>query len=119
VEGCSPLGARVRRLGGDDLVMFDGIPLGNYTPQALLGITVLLVVLGWLVPRKTLQDKASEAERWRLAYEAERAARATADAQTAELLELAKTTHDIIIAMFGTTERVRQSGGASVVPTAK
>lgn len=99
--------------------MFGGIPLGNYTPQALLGMTVICIILGWLVPRATLKDKAEESERWRKAYEAEREARAISDAQTAQLLELAKTTHNILEAMFGTTERARQSGGTNVVPLAK
>lgn len=99
--------------------MFDGISVASLTPPTLLCVVVLMILLGRLVPRTTLKDKAAESERWRLAYEAEREARATSDAQTAELLELAKTTHNIIAAMFGTTEHIRQSGGASVVPTAR
>ena len=99
--------------------MLDGLPYGNLTAPVLLGIAVLLIILGRLVPRPLYKDKEAEAERWRLAYEAERTARATSDAQTAELLELAKTTHNVIVAMFGTSERVRQSGGADVVPTPK
>lgn len=31
--------------------MFDGVVLGSYTPGALLGITILLVLFGGLVPR--------------------------------------------------------------------
>lgn len=99
--------------------MFDGIPISDLTAPTLLGLVVLMVLLGWLVPKAILKEKSTEAERWRLAYEAEREARSTSDAQTVELLELAKTTHNIIVAMFGTTERMGQSGGASVVPTTK
>lgn len=99
--------------------MLDGVPLSNLAPPTLLGIVVLMVLLGWLVPKAILKDKSAEAERWRLAYEAERLARSTSDAQTVELLELAKTTHNIIVAMFGTAERMGQSGGADVVPTTK
>lgn len=99
--------------------MLDGIPLSDLTAPTLLGIVVLMVLLGWLVPKAILKEKSVEAERWRLAYEAEREARNTSDAQTVELLELAKTTHNIIVAMFGTAERMGQSGGAGVVPTTK
>lgn len=97
--------------------MLDGIPVGSLAPPALLGIVVLMILLGRLIPRYTYTQKAQEAERWRQAYEAERLARATSDAQTAQLLELAKTTHSIIVAMFGTT-RVSESGGTDVVSTA-
>lgn len=98
--------------------MLDGVPITNLTPPALLGIAVILMMLGKLVPRSALTDKDAEAERWRKAYEAEREARATSDAQTAELLEVAKTTHNLIVAMFDTAERVRESGGThAVVPT--
>lgn len=99
--------------------MIDGIPLTNLTPSALLGIAVVLMMFGKLVPRSALTDKDAEVERWRKAYEAEREARATSDAQTAELLEVAKTTHNLIVAMFGTTERVRESGGTHVVVPTK
>jgi hypothetical protein len=105
--------------------MLDGIPIAALTAPTLLGFAVLMLLLGKIVPRATLVDKAEEAERWRKAYEAEREARVISDAQTAELLELAKTTHNILVAMFGTTERVRVSatieseGASDVVPTTK
>lgn len=100
--------------------MLDGIPIATLTaltPPALLGIAVLMLMLGRLVPRATLTDKIAEAEKWRLAYEAERKARVTSDAQTVELLELAKTTHSLLVAIFGTAERKRPPGEAYVVPT--
>ncbi len=101
--------------------MFGGIPILAYTPEALLGITVLSILAGLLVPRRQLKDKDEESERWRKAYEAERDARITADAQTAELLEIAKTTHDILDAMFNTSvgRHRTQPGGPHVVPMAK
>lgn len=99
--------------------MLDGISLSNLTAPTLLGIAILMMLLGRLLPKSTYNEKAQEAERWRQAYEAERLARATADAQTAQLLELAKTTHAIIVAMFGTAERLQKSGGTDVVPTGK
>lgn len=98
--------------------MLDGIPIADLTAKTLLGITVLMIFLGWLVPKWVWKEKSEEANNWRKAYEAEREARATSDAQTAQLLELAKTTHDIIDKAFG-DERPRQSGGAHVVPFSK
>jgi hypothetical protein len=95
--------------------MLDGLPIGELTAPALLGITVLLLLLGRIVPRATYQDKAKEAEKWRLAYEAEAKARATSDSQTAELLEVAKTTHKIIVAVFGAEERTRRAGDEAYV----
>lgn len=96
--------------------MIEGIPIIGLTPSVLLGITVLLLLTGRIVPRVTLNDKAEEAERWREAYEAEREARNTSDAQTAELLEVAHLTHAIINAMFTETQHIRQTGGSHVPP---
>ncbi|MGW8179616.1 MAG: hypothetical protein ACWGQW_12785 [bacterium] len=77
------------------------IPLMDFAPATLLGFAVLLLLMGWIVPRRTLNDKASECERWRRAYEAERKRADTADAQTSELLEVARTTHSLIEALVG------------------
>lgn len=96
--------------------MLDGIPLADLTAPTLLGFTVLMILLGWLVPKSTYKGKAEEAEKWRLAYEAEREARKTADSQTTELLELAKTTNSIVVAAFGGSVS-RQSGEGHVVST--
>lgn len=96
----------------------DGIPVKDLTAPTLLGLAVIFILLGMLVPRYIYNEKKEECEKWRLAFEAERKARETSDKQTAELLELAKTTNKIITAMFSTTERLRQSGGADALPTA-
>lgn len=96
----------------------EGIPVKDLTAPTLLGLAVIFILLGMLVPRYIYNEKKEECEKWRLAFEAERKARETSDKQTAELLELAKTTNKIITAMFATTERLRQSGGADALPTA-
>lgn len=80
--------------------------------SALLGLAVFLILTGLLVPRRVLKDKTDEADRWRQAYEAERIARGILDAQTNELLEVARTTHAIIVAMSETSARLRQVGGS-------
>lgn len=99
--------------------MLDGIPFADLTAPTLLGITVLLLLLGKLVPRSTLMDKAEEAEKWRKAYEIERETRISADAQTIELLEFAKTTNAIVVATFGSPYNPRQQseGEPRVVST--
>lgn len=99
--------------------MLEGLPVANLTAPALLGITILLLLFGKIVPRATLQDKIEECENWRKVAEAEREARITSDAQTRELLELAKTTHNIIVAMFGSAERLHNSGEADALPSPK
>lgn len=98
--------------------MFEGIPLVGLTAPTLLGIAVLLLFTGRLVPRATLLDKAQEASDWKAAYEAEREARATSDQQTVELLEVSKTNHSVTVAMFELIRRGagRESGGTDVVP---
>lgn len=88
--------------------MLEGIPFEKLTAPSLVGLIVVLILLGWLVPRRTLQDKQDEAERWRQAYETERQARSEADAQTAELLEVARTTHALIQAIFSNSEQMRR-----------
>lgn len=93
--------------------MMDGIPItGDMSAEYILGLAVLMVLIGWLVPKRTLTKQEQESEKWRLAYEAEREARKLSDSQTVQLLEVARTTHSILVAMHGTAERLRQSGAS-------
>jgi hypothetical protein len=94
--------------------IFDGVPLVGLSAPALLSIVVLLLLTGRLVPRATLLDKTKESDRWREAYEKEREARGSADAQSRELLEVSKTTHHIVEALFNSTHHAR--GGTDVLP---
>lgn len=97
--------------------MFENIPLVGLTAPTLLGIAILLMLTGRIVPRATLQDKAAEAQAWKEAYEAEREARALSDTQTVQLLEVSKTTHAVSVAMFDVIrQNIAQSGGANVLP---
>lgn len=89
--------------------ILQGITVGQLTPSILLGITVLMLLRGYLVPRATLQDKQKEADSWRTAYELERAARNTADAQNRELLEVAKASAGFLKAV---SEQASISGGS-------
>ena len=97
--------------------MWGGIPFADMGPTALLALAIVLVLLGWLVPRGYYKDKSQEAERWRLAYEAEREARRISDAQTAQLLEQAKTTHQMVEAIFDASGYARRTGGAHALPS--
>ena len=100
--------------------MFDGVPIKDLSVATLLGIAILLIILGRLVPWWLYKDKCKEADRWREAYENERAARLVSDRQTAELLEFAKSTHSILDALFvNTAESSRQGGAHRVVPTSR
>jgi len=96
--------------------MIEGLPIsvGSLSAPAILGILVLMLFTGKLWTNAAYQEKKADAERWRLAYEAERDARRISEAQTAELLELAKTTHSFIVATFSNSERIRQSGDTDV-----
>lgn len=86
--------------------MIEGIPVLQLTPSVLVGITVLMLLKGWIVPRSTLQDKQKEADQWHTAYELEREARNTSDAQNRELLEVAK-------ASAGFLKAVSEKAGAN------
>lgn len=90
--------------------MLDGISIIDLTPAGLLLITVLLILTGRLVPRSVYQEKAAEADRWRSAFELERTARNVSEAQTRELLEVAKTSEHFLSAVFKNSERILQSG---------
>jgi hypothetical protein len=96
--------------------MFDGVPIADLTAPTLLGVGILFLMLGRLVPLNFYKEKASEADKWKEAYEKEREARIAAADQSKELLEIAKTTHDILSAMFGTGRTRRRSGETDVVP---
>jgi len=96
--------------------MFEGIPIVDFTAPTLLGFAVAMLLLGKILPRSTYLEKVAEAERWRMAYEAEREARATSDAQTSELLEVSRTTHSVITAMFATIESTTNNRSYDVVP---
>lgn len=92
------------------------VAIADLTPSVLLGIVVMLVLLGKLVPRSILQDKIDEAEKWRLAFETEREARATSDAQTTKLLEVTGITNDALQSLNKSIEKLQRSpGGANAV----
>ena len=92
--------------------MLEGFTVTDWTAGSLLAVAILLMFFGRLIPRPTYDEKVKEAERWRLAYEAEREARMTANEQTAELLEYAKLSHQLLEAVFSNTGEPPRKGGA-------
>ena len=98
--------------------MLDGIPIVGLTAPTLLGVAILLILLGKLVPKPTHDQALEEARRWREAYEIERQSRQEAVDGMRELVEVAQTTHNVTAAMFDMVrEHVRQTGGTSNVPS--
>lgn len=91
----------------------EDIRLVDLTAPTLLGIGILMLMTGRLWTNAAYREKCKEATEWKEAYETEREARSTSESQTAELLEVAKTTHNVIVAMFGTTNIAtrRRAGG--------
>lgn len=86
---------------------------------SLVVVITLMVLTGKLKPKADLDEKNREAERWRKAYELEREARAKAVDQNDDLLEIGKTTHTIVTALFNNARFSEQMGGESVDPTPK
>ena len=48
------------------------IPVEYLAPSALIGLAVLFIFTGVLVPKRFYQEKVDECDRWRLAYELHR-----------------------------------------------
>jgi hypothetical protein len=95
----------------------EGVSLAVLTPAGLIGLFFLLVFTGALVPWRFYKEKREEADKWRKVAETEREARATSDAQTKALLELAKTDHEILVSLLRAADNPRRSGETHVVST--
>lgn len=84
----------------DDGVIVDGalwgIPIGTLTPSFLLGIVILAIVTGRLVPRRTMDDAIHDKNEWRTAHRISESSRAELVEMVEELLEYAKTTDAFI-----------------------
>lgn len=91
------------------------IPVEYLTPTALIGLAVLFIFTGILVPKRFYEAKVEEANRWREAYELQRERADKSDAQTAELLEVTKTTHAFIVAIFRGAPFSQEIGGGKNV----
>lgn len=95
--------------------MIEGFPIIGLTAPTLLGIAVLLLLTGRIVPRAHIRDKDLEIERWKTAYETEREARTISDNQTAKLLIAVETNRDVLYALLRVLNSTPESGGSSDV----
>lgn len=84
-----------------------GFSVSDISTAGTLLLAVLLVLSGWLVPRKIVQDlrddrdsrlleARNETANWQKAYQASDAARELQSQQLGQLMELAKTTDQFI-----------------------
>lgn len=79
--------------------LFGGVTVLQGGAGALLGLTILAILSGRLVPRRTLTDQQKETERWRSAFENAEQARAEQAEQIRELAEVGRTTNAMIAAL--------------------
>lgn len=82
--------------------LLDGVLVSSLTPLTILGIVVMLILLGKLIPRRTFEDfKAQmndrlaeareDADKWEQAYRLSEAARVEQGAVLPVILEMGKT----------------------------
>lgn len=92
--------------------MLNEFGLAALTAPTLVGVAVLMLLTGRIVPRATLEDARSDAANWRTAYEQEREARSALQKQNGELLELAKTSTSVLTALGQTSQKLSKETGA-------
>ncbi|MBW1600909.1 hypothetical protein JJV70_02080 [Streptomyces sp. JJ66] len=68
-----------------------GITALDLGAGALLGVVVMLILTGRLVPRSVLEDARAERDTWRAAHQVSEEARHSAQRQADELLDLYRT----------------------------
>lgn len=86
---------------GIGLILDDlgGLPAGSIGAGGLLTIVILMVLMGKLVPRRTLDDALRDRDDWRQAHKVSEAGRIELQQQVGELLELSRTTSTFIQAI--------------------
>lgn len=68
-------------------------------PWGLVGLVVLMVLRGHLVPRRTYDDMRDERDTWRAAHQISEESRHKAQDQVGELLELSRTAIPLLRAL--------------------
>lgn len=81
------------------------IHLLDLTPAALLGLVVLLLLLGRLVPRRTVDDAVRQMEYWREAHSNSEKARTAQKEQADELLESSRLTVQLLQSIRAEAEK--------------
>jgi len=77
-------------------VVIEGLSAAQLGPTGLLAVLVLLILVGRLVPRRTMEDILHDRDEWRAAHKISEDARAEGQKQVDELLEHARTTDQFI-----------------------
>lgn len=99
-----------------------GISLIQGGAAGLVGLVVILILRGALVPRSVLQDVradrdarclelAAERDTWRAAHQEAEEARHVAQGQVGELLELSRTADHLLRALPTPSPTTRSKGG--------
>lgn len=78
-------------LMADDGLTFEGVPIVGLSAPVLLGIFVLLVFRGFLVPRKTYEDMKEDRDFWRAAHAVSEEARLMKDQQMEVVKEIGQS----------------------------
>jgi hypothetical protein len=85
------------------MVIF-GVPVAGLTAPVLLGIGILLILTGRLVPRRTYDDALRDRDRWQQAHSVSEEARLTQTKQLDAVLEVGETVKQVMLAL----DRVRR-----------
>lgn len=76
-----------------------GIPVADLTPAALVGLFVVAILVGLLVPRRTLKDVQTERDTWKEAYHTQVEARGEEARQMDMVLAMSKANHELLVAI--------------------
>lgn len=83
-----------------------GIPVSTLTPAGLLAVLILLIGLGRLVPRRTMEDVIHDRDEWRAAHRISEQARVELAETVTEMLEQMRTTNALL-------QSLQRSGSSS------
>lgn len=87
-----------------------GFTIADLAPATLLGLAVVFVLLGWLVPKATVKDLKEDRDTWKQAFYTERDLRIKSDEQSEKMLEGNKTMLSVLNAIFHNTEQLIETG---------
>lgn len=77
----------------------DGLPIFDYSAQTLLGIAVLMILLGWLVPKATMKPLREENAYLKSALETLQTAHNETVRQNGELMEVNQLIRSVFTAL--------------------
>jgi hypothetical protein len=92
---------------GDDLLGL-GIPVGALTPAGLLAVMIILIAMGRLVPRRTMEDVIHDRNEWRAAHRLSESARIEQDETLKGVLHSLESVEAFIRAIPTAAEHARE-----------